>query len=537
MSNRKSELASKIAKAKEDYYNGNPTMSNAEYDVLEQEYLALGGEILVGAPPLGSIVKLRHPMKSIKSMYGMDKVNKFFKDGVKEPCIEPKYDGIAAEVVVKDNKITAFTTRGDGVNGQCMMANLYTVNIHGLESLGNAVVHGEVVIAKEQLDVLGDYKVARSAVNGILKTKEHNTNFVKVLYFLPYRLFPSTGNQYDDMHSAYRRMGLWPNFVKHESAVIDEVPLLDVEQKLLGTIDCDGIVFKEGTTDTYVDNGTPYSSYCVAYKSNPEPILMKVKGLIGSVSGSGTITPVVLLEPQEYLGKTISKVNATNFKKLERMGIGPGAEVMVTLAGMIVPHIVYVSQSGETHGTKVHRCPSCNSDIAIEGTRVYCTNKVNCPAQLTARIKHLFSRDAMNVQGFGSSVIEALIASGHVGSPDDLFALTEADICSVVSPGKAYSKKSQNLHEALVAIKEIPLDKLLYGLGIKDLGKKEARLLAENFTLEELRKANLETFNKHPVYCNKQLTVTSIIDFLNSDNVYIIDTLLVKNINIIDIKE
>ncbi len=238
--------------------------------------------------------------------------------------------------------------------------------------------------------------------------------------------------------------------------------------------------------------------WAVAFKYPAQQATTVLEDVVFSVGRTGTITPVAKVKPVFCAGVTISSVTLHNFDEIARLGVRVGDTILIERAGEVIPKVVKVSEPAK-HGKDVHppkKCPACGGRVAKEPELVayYCENP-SCPAQLKRSLLHFASRPALDIQGFGEAVVDALTDSGRVKNIADVYSLTLEDLLALPLFAE---KRAENLLQQIQDSKRRPLGKLIYGLGIRHVGEKLAEVFAENFSLDELQRASAVDLQKVP---------------------------------------
>ncbi len=527
------------------YVDAAPTISDRDYDRLMERLEAIEAdhpELItpesptqrVGGQPLDGFRTVRHavPMLSIENTYNADeirewdaRVRKGLNPGeIVHYAVELKVDGVAVSIRFENGKFTLGATRGDGDHGDEITANLRTVRGIPLILAGQPPeileVRGEVYMTNAELIRLNEIRVAneeapfanpRNSTAGSLKLLDSKLCAQRRLQFVAHGLGETRGvaaGSYSEILGLLKQMGL-P--VSPHNALYDSIDqVIDHAnrwQSLRNNLDfqTDGLVVKVDDLPQRERLGTRSKSprWVIAYKYAAEQAVTKILGIGVQVGKTGKLTPVAELLPVALAGTTVKRASLHNADEIARKDVRVGDTVVIQKAGEIIPQVVRVEAEARD-GTEVPfvfptACPSCGAPVEREpeGVDLRCTNPPSrCPEQLKESLRWFAHRDAMDVEGLGSKLIEQLVDKGHVRSLADLYRLDEATLAELERMGK---KSAANLVQALVASKTRPLDRFLTGLTIRHVGTRGAEVLAERFqTLEAVRGASLAELEMVP---------------------------------------
>lgn len=527
------ELREKLNENARLYYTLDAsTMSDYEYDRLYrrlQELEAAHPEEItpdsptqrVGDAVLNDFAEVRHPvpLESLEDVFDGDEVRGFLSKVLEtlpraEYSVEPKVDGLSVALEYRDGRFYQGATRGDGRVGEDVTGNLRTVRSipkNLPEKLPRLIVRGEVYMARsvfdrinEELELEGKPLLAnpRNAAAGSLRQKDPKVCAKRQLDIAVFNLQLVEGRSFAT-HSKtldYLREQGFP--VIPHTVLRDPEEILEQIQKLGDNrmdfpYDIDGAVVKlNDLSDRSILGSTAKCpKWAVAYKYPPEQKESRVADIVVQVGRTGVLTPKAVLEPVRLAGTTVTNATLHNQDYITEKDIRIGDTVVVQKAGEIIPEIVSVVKEKRPEGTKPYhlpdKCPVCGAAVLRDpdGAAVRCTG-AECPAQLLRNMIHFASRDAMDIDGVGPAVLQQLIESGLVSNPADLYDLRAEQLEGLDRMGK---KSAQNAVDAIARSKENDLWRLIFALGIRQVGAKAAKILATHFgSMDGLRRATAE---------------------------------------------
>ena len=527
------ELREKLNENARLYYTLDAsTMSDYEYDRLYrrlQELEAAHPEEItpdsptqrVGDAVLNDFAEVRHPvpLESLEDVFDGDEVKGFLSKVLEtlpraEYSVEPKVDGLSVALEYRDGRFYQGATRGDGRVGEDVTGNLRTVRSipkNLPENLPRLIVRGEVYMARsvfdrinEELELEGKPLLAnpRNAAAGSLRQKDPKVCAKRQLDIAVFNLQLVEGRSFAT-HSEtldYLREQGFP--VIPHTVLRDPEEILEQIQRLGNNrmdfpYDIDGAVVKlNNLSDRSILGSTAKCpKWAVAYKYPPEQKESRVADIVAQVGRTGVLTPKAVLEPVRLAGTTVTNATLHNQDYITEKDIRIGDTVVVQKAGEIIPEIVSVVKEKRPEGTKPYhlpdKCPVCGAAVLRDpdGAAVRCTG-AECPAQLLRNMIHFASRDAMDIDGVGPAVLQQLIESGLVSNPADLYDLRAEQLEGLDRMGK---KSAQNAVDAIARSKENDLWRLIFALGIRQVGAKAAKILATHFgSMDGLRRATAE---------------------------------------------
>lgn len=551
------KLVALLNKYSYDYYvEDNPQISDTEYDTLykqleklEQEYpefiLDNSPTQRVGDRVLDEFEKVIHkvPMLSLSNTFSIEdlrdfdsRISKLSSDDSIEYICELKIDGLAISINYENGKLVSAATRGDGMVGENVTENIKTIFSipKTLKTKKSFEVRGEVYLPKKSFELLN-------------KEREENN---EVLFANPRNAAAGSLRQLDSKITAKRRLSAFIYSVVGDENINSQKMALTVAAdlglpvnpnfKLCKTIDevvdyimyweehkqdlpyeIDGIVIKVNSYLLQEEIGSTQKSprWATAYKFPEEELATKLLDIELSVGRTGIITPVAVLNPINISGSTVSKASLHNKDIIDELDIHIGDMVVVKKAGEIIPKVVRVVEELRLANSEKYVmpniCPSCKSKtFTKEGdpfTR--CLNS-DCPEQNIRKIIHFASREALNIEGLGDKVVATLYEKGIIKHTIDLFSLDRNKLVELERMG---DKSVDNLLNAIENSKQNSLDKVIFALGILNVGKKAGKILAEYYkNLTNFSKATVDELLELPDI--GLITAESIVDYLSNDN-------------------
>lgn len=568
------ELIDILNKASKEYYVlDNPTITDQEYDDyysellrLEEAYPSLKREdsptLRVGGEAISKFEKVTHktPMLSFDDIFNEEEIIAFderIKKTIKNPTytVEPKMDGLSGSLIYEKGILVRVATRGDGVVGENITANGKTIKSIPLR-LNKDIdieVRGEIYMSKSsfakankerELNKEPLFANPRNAAAGSVRqldskiTAKRNLDFMA--YFIPNPKDYGIKTQEESL-KFLKELGFVTNYKLNTVAHTAKEIIKDIEK--LASIrkelpyEIDGVVLKVNNLDDEEKLGTTarVPRWGIAYKFPAEEVLTTLKEIKFTVGRTGKITPNAIFSPVHVAGSLISKATLHNEDYCLAKDIRVGDTISIRKAGDVIPEVVRVITE-RRNGTEkkfkmIENCPICNSRIIRKETEsdYYCPNNM-CPARKIENIIHFASRDAMNIDGMGESVIEDLYNEGFITNITDIYDIDkyQEELINLEGYGK---KKIENLKIATEKSKSNSLEKLLFGLGIRNVGAKTAKILAKNYkTLDNLMNATLEELTS--INDIGEIIAKSIIDyFKDEENIKIINKLKELGIN------
>lgn len=552
-----SKLVSLLNKYSYDYYvEDNPQISDTEYDTLYKQLEKLEENhpeyILENSPTqrvgdrvLDEFEKITHkvPMLSLSNTFSTEdlrdfdaRISKLVPDHSVEYICELKIDGLAISIKYENGKLVSAATRGDGSVGEDVTENIKTIFSipKVLKDKRTFEVRGEVYLPRKSFELLNSERESnnevlfanpRNAAAGSLRQLDSKITAKRRLSAFIYSIVgdDSIISQENALNTAKEyNLPVNPNFklCKNIDEVIDYINYWTDHKKDL-PYDIDGIVIKVNSYSTQEEVGYTQKSprWATAYKFPEEELATKLLDVELSVGRTGIITPVAILDPIVISGSTVSKASLHNKDIIKELDIHIGDMVVVKKAGEIIPKVVRVVRELRTEGSTKYAmpniCPSCGQQTYTKENDPFtrCKNP-DCPEQNIRRIIHFASRDALNIEGLGDKVVTTLYEKGIIAHTIDLFSLEREELISLDRMGE---KSVDNLLNAIENSKQNSLDKVIFALGILNVGKKAGKILAEKYlNLTNLMNATLdELVNLDDV---GQITAESILDYLSDEN-------------------
>lgn len=531
--NRVESLRKELNEHNYNYYvMDNPTISDFEYDRMlrELEDLETAHPELVtsdsptqrvGGKALDSFQQVNHrvPLQSLQDVFSGEELADFDRkvhDAVScaEYIIEPKVDGLSVAIEYENGVFVRGATRGDGQIGEDVTENIRTIKSVPMKLdnvAGTLIVRGEVYMSRKTFERLnaerelrGEALFAnpRNAAAGSMRQLDPKVAAARSLDMVAFNIQYCDNRTFETDSAALD----WLRTLKFK--VIDyqlTEDIRDAQEKItvLGDdrerypFEIDGAVVKVNSLTDRTDLGetSKFPRWAVAYKYPPEQKESIVQDIVIQVGRTGVLTPKAVVAPVRLAGTTVTNATLHNQDFIAEKDIRVGDTVVVQKAGEIIPEIVSVVKEKRPEGTTPYKmpgvCPACGAPVARDedGAHIRCTG-AECPAQLLRNLTHFASRDAMDIDGLGSSVVEALVNADLVRTPADLYYIDEAKVAKLDRMG---TKSARNLMESIEKSKANDLSKLLCALGIRQVGQKAAKILSSRFgTLDKLAAATLD---------------------------------------------
>jgi len=481
----------------------------------------------VGGKASSTFLPVKHnpPMLSLENCYSeeefiewWERIKKNFGLNKSEFVCDLKYDGLSCSIEYENGKLIRASTRGDGEVGEDVTENVRTIKSVPLKinlpESSYLEVRGEVYLNKKDFEIINHKNIEngeepfsnpRNAASGSLRQKDPSVTAKRNLRFIAHSFGNIKGVKREiktqwEYLTMCESLHIPTSLIKKLCASVDEVIEFYREiQKKREELDfeIDGIVVKINDFDIQKILGSTAKSprWACAFKFKAHQAKTVLKNVIFSVGRTGIITPVAELEPVKCGGVIISNSTLHNFDEIKRLDIKIGDKVIIERAGDVIPKIVRVvkeERNGNEKEIKIpQKCPSCSSPLSKDEDEVYirCINP-NCPEQLRRNIIHFASRDAANIEGLGENTVDALLEKKLIKNIADIYRLKKEDLLKL---DLFKDKKSENLLSQIEKSKSISLEKLIYALGIRHVGEKVSRILAERFkTMANLMNATLE---------------------------------------------
>ena len=554
---RIAELSEALEQHNYNYYIlAKPTISDYEFDMMLEELTRLEQafpEFLSPTSPTQRVgggitkefksVRHRYPMLSLSNSYSQEDIEEFIQrikksvDGEVEFCCELKFDGLSISLQYEDGVLVRAVTRGDGVQGDDVTTNVKTIRTVPLKLHGDYPpffeMRGEIVMPFERFDRLNEERVLagedlfanpRNAAAGTLKLQDSKEVARRRLdNYCYYMMMDGLENRYQTHYESLMAAQRWGfNISQHMrrcqtvEEIFDFIRYWDEARHHL-PFAIDGIVLKVNRYDQQQALGYTAKSpkWAIAYKFKAEEVETELQSVDFQVGRHGTITPVANLAPVLLAGTTVKRATLNNEDFIRQFDLHHGDTVTVVKGGEIIPKIIGINfdkrQADALPVAFVKTCPACGTAlIQHEGEAAwYCPNATACPPQVKGRIEHFISRKAMNIESLGEGKIELLYDEGLVKDVADLYSLTYDKLFGLakeipvldengIETGKTRKvsfkeKTAQNILDALEKSKSVPFERVLFALGIRNVGEVVAKtIVAEYHDIDAIMKASVE---------------------------------------------
>jgi len=491
---------------------------------------------------------------SIEDLYDWEKrIKKIIEDNIDYTC-ELKYDGASISLSYVDGKFVKAITRGDGIQGDDVTANIKTIPTVPLVLQGDFIknfdIRGEIVMPIEGFKKLNSNRVSngedpfknpRNTASGSLKLQDSKEVSKRPLECLLYSIVESSGiikSQYESLEIA-KKLGFNVSneikLAKSIDEVFEFIKYWEINRNKL-PFEIDGVVIK--VNDTIQQNELGFTSkfprWAISYKFKPEQSSTILKNISYQVGRTGSITPVANFEPIDLAGTIVKRASLHNSDFINKMDIRINDTVFVEKGGDIIPKIVKVDLSKRSVSSEktiyINHCPECNSELKRNEDEAnhYCLNFNFCQPQVSGRIQHFISRKAMDVDGLGAETVNLLVEHNLIKNYSDLYRLKVED---VIGLERMAQKSSEKLISGVLLSKEISFDRVLYGLGIRHVGVTVAKKLANHYNnIDALMCASYEDLENVDEIGGK--IAESVITFFNTqENIMIINDLKFYGLN------
>ena len=543
-------LTALLTEAGHQYYVlDDPQMPDFEYDrllreleTLEAEYpqWALPGSPTkrVGGEALSQFQKYTHPvpLMSLQDVFSTEELSDFLEK-VKTECpdaafsVEPKIDGLSVALEYENGVFVRGATRGDGTVGEDVTENLKTIRSIPMQipdAPTRLIVRGEVFMPKSSFEKLNArqeqlgkplFANPRNAAAGSLRQLDPKIAAQRGLDILIFNIqlcegvaFTSHTETLDYLRQ--RRFKVIPNALLSDSGSITNEVMSINERREHFTFDIDGAVIKLDDLAQREKLGATakFPRWAAAYKYPPEIKPTVVEDIVVQVGRTGVLTPKAVVRPVRLAGTTVTNATLHNQDFITERDIRIGDTVLIRKAGEIIPEILEVDLTKRPEDAVAYHlpcaCPVCGARVERDedGAFLRCTG-IECPAQLVRNISHFTSRDAMDIEGLGEAIVEALVENKLITSPADIYYLTLDEVKSLWKSGETAAKK---LLAAIESSKQQDLSRLIYALGIRQVGAKTGKVLASHFgTMDALANASIE-----------ELTEVSDVGAVTAENIY-----------------
>ncbi|HZH33292.1 MAG TPA: NAD-dependent DNA ligase LigA, partial [Pyrinomonadaceae bacterium] len=530
-------LRAEIERHNELYYQHSaPEISDAEFDRLLEKLKALEAEHPEFLTPDSPTQRVggkaegfqpfvhRVPMMSLDNSYNIEDLRAFdercrrLADGRKlEYVAELKIDGLSLALHYEDRVLKAGATRGDGRTGDDVTPNVRTIRsvplkLKGENSSPQIEVRGEAYLSRSNFKRLNDelaesgaktFANPRNAASGTLRLLDAKLVAARRLDMFPYDVFAGAAKMFPTHWGIFEWLEKAGFTVNPNRALCDSVDKVIEFCNRMETLrddldyEIDGVVVKVNSTALQEEFGATNKSprWAIAYKYPARQATTKLEEIHVQVGRTGALTPVAYLEPVLLAGTVVSRASLHNEDEIKRLDVRLGDYVLIEKSGEIIPQVLQVVTSRRT-GEEIpyefpRHCEVCGSPVVRpEGEAVTRCPNPDCPAKVKARILHFASRKAMNIEGLGDALVEQLFVTKLVTNPADIYQLTHEQIAALERKAE---KSATNLINQIEASKMRELRRLIYGLGIGNVGERYARILANQFrSIDNLAKATVE---------------------------------------------
>ena len=533
------ELSDLLTEANYRYYVlDDPTMPDFEYDKLlrELEELEKANPDLirpdspaqrVGGMAVSEFQKVVHPvpLNSLQDVFSLEELDDFLEKIMQQYpgtkfSVEPKIDGLSVALEYVNGRFVRGATRGDGLVGEDVTENLKTIRSIPMQLVGapaRLIVRGEVFMPKKSFAALNERQEAegkplfanpRNAAAGSLRQLDPKIAASRGLDIYIFNIQLAEGVEFQThRHSLEYLKSLRFKVIPHElletiAGINDHVLSINEHREDL-SCDIDGAVIKVNDLSLRERLGATakFPRWAAAYKYPPEIKETVVEDIVVQVGRTGVLTPKAVVRPVRLAGTTVTNATLHNQDFITQRDIRIGDTVRIRKAGEIIPEILDVVLTKRPDDVVAYHlpteCPVCGAKVEKdeEGAFLRCTG-AECPAQLSRNISHFVSRDAMDIDGLGSAIVESLIEKGLIKSPADIYYLTLDEMSSLWQKGDLAAKK---LLAAIESSKQQDVSRLIYALGIRQVGAKTGKVLASHFgSLDALMAATVEELTDVP---------------------------------------
>ena len=564
------ELVNKLNKAGYEYYTlDNPSITDSEYDSLLRQLESLEEKYpeykrsdsptqRVGGTIISKFEKVYHekPMLSLPDVFNIEEIESFYNK-IKNAGISPhfvceqKIDGLSVSLVYKNGILVSAATRGDGTVGENITHNVKTIKNVPLSLPKNIdiEVRGEIFMHKDTLKKLNEEREkngeaplqnCRNAAAGSIRQLDSSVsakrNLDVFIYHLPNPEDYNLKTHYEALefmkNLGFKVNTKWNKLVSSIDEIESYITTLSKERERL-SYDIDGVVIKVDELDAQKKLGytVKYPRWAIAYKFPNDEVYTKLEDIIFTVGRTGQITPNAVLSPVIVMGSTISRATLHNEDNVISLGLKVGDIVAIHKAGDVIPEVIRALPE-RRNGTEkdfqmIKTCPICKSLLVKKNVDYFCVND-KCPKRNIELLIHFASKNAMNIDGLGDKIIEDFYNMGYVTNIDDLYHLDKYKEDLKLLEG--YGEKSvEKLLLSIENSKNNSLERLIFGLGISNVGSKTAKILAKRFeNIDNIINADLDTLTN--IKDIGSIIASSIVNYFK-ENISLINKLKDLNIN------
>ena len=510
---------------KKYYIDDNPEISDLEYDKLKLEIIDLENRYpflneidsitkIVGSPPSNKFKKIRHlkPMLSLSNAFDKENMQDFIKKILNflnsknkniELFCEPKIDGISATLIYENGVLKKGLSRGDGKIGEDILENLKTIKNIPKKIISNNIpklleIRCEVYIGKQNFKLLKEnFANPRNAAGGSLRQKDPGETSKIPLEYFAYGFGAVEPMIFKTQSEFLNKINDWGFCVNPLSQIINGIDRVEKQHKKIDNLrstldyDIDGLVFKVNDINLQKRLGNTSNSprWAIAYKFSAEKAITKIKDIIIQVGRTGAITPVAKVEPVTVGGVVVSNATLHNEDEIKRKDIRIGDTIKIQRAGDVIPQVVSVDISKRNKDSKKFifpnkcLCGSITSKEINKSTKKQdavrrCAKGYECKYIAKEKLKHIVSKEALNIEGLGKKVVDQFWNLKFIKEPSDIFQLNFNKIKNLEGWGDL---SIDNLKKAIEKSKNISLDRFIFSIGIRHIGQENAKILATFF--------------------------------------------------------
>ncbi len=515
-----------------------PEISDYDYDRLVERLRAVAPDapVLSALGPterLGADVEHRHPMLSLDKCYDPDTLQKWADKFAGDVVMTPKVDGVAASLRYEDGRLIVAATRGSGTVGEDITANVLRIpSVPKHIPVERPVeVRGEIYLPLSKFALVKDqFANPRNTAAGALKNKNADRSEAMGLCFLAYDALIDGATRQIEKFAQLAQWGFTP--VEHALLPKDGMQAgyeRYVARRAELDYEIDGVVFRADRLDEAARLGATshHPRYAIAYKLQGDSATTHLRQVEWSVSRSGALTPVGIVDPVVLSGATVTRISLHNWGLVQSKKLSINAEVVAMRRGGVIPYLEAVVTPGDTEIVPPATCPSCDSPVRVEGDFVFCGSATGCRMTAVGELAHY--ANTVGIEGFGEVWLETLVDAGLLHTPADFYRLRAADLIEFDRMGETLAQK---LVDRVQARREIPLAVFLQSLGVPHLGRTASQTLARHFrTLRAVREAKIEDLVGLPKF--GELLATKVAEGLGA-RAHLVDALLAAGVSATD---
>lgn len=468
-----------------------------------------------------------------------------------EFVLEYKFDGLTINLTYEDGKLKNASTRGNGIVGEEISAQVKTIKSVPLEIREKSLleIQGEALMPLSELERYNkenefQLKNARNAAAGALRnldTKEtRKRNLTAYFYNISTNNldFKTEEEMMDFLKKENFNIHPYHKLVKTYDEIIAELEKISEERKDLDIL-TDGVVIKINDIRTQEALGytNKFPRWSIAFKFEAEEYTTTLLDVVWNVGRTGKVTPSAILEPVDFSGVTVSRATLNNYDDIERKHVKIGSKVFIRRSNDVIPEILGVvdqNQPGTVKIEKPSHCPYCNTELIEGNVHIICPNSISCTPQLLARMEHYASRNAMDIEGLSEKTIAQLMEELNI---DDIYEIYDLDYDDLIKLDRFGPKKTQNLLDSIQESKRRDLNRFIYAIGIPNVGERTARDLANKFKkFDNLRHANADQLIE--IDDIGEITAENIVEFFEDEKISnALDILLSKGIILNEVED